>query len=813
MVNLSVTPALMALCLWTASLRAQPLILAEPQPQTVPPGFNASFFVANSGALAQQWYVNNKLLPGATNGLLDIIAVQATNTGTYVDVLSNSTGISTSAPVSLVISNIPTQASNMNFATLASFNQFVTGSFPQAGVTQGSDGYLYGTTLRGGTNNITTGGDGTAFKLGTNGSFIWSYSFTGKNDGQAPAAGLVQTPDGNLYGVSETGGQFGFGTVFRVTTNGVLTPIYPFLGDDSVGGIPEGQLCVGSDGYLYGSTTTNGTGAQGGAIFKMNTNGLTNWYFVLTTNTGLVPLAGLVQGTNGVFYGTTSTSGSNGFGTVLAVSPAGSVTPLYAFNTNVGINPNAPLTQGPDGQFYGTTTGGGTFGLGTIFKITTNGALTVLYSFDNTNGYLPEGGLTLASDGNFYGTATDGGIGDALNPTNLFRVTFGTVFQFTPGGVLTTLLSFNGNYDGASPHALLCQGQDGGIYGTTANGGVNNLANEAGGDGTVFRLQLAPQIVWPAPAAITYGTALSGAQLDAAAKWNSSVVTGAFAYSPPLNTVLSSGSDQTLSVSFAPVDPIYTNVTATVQINVLQAPLALTAGNVTKNYGQTISFAGTEFTTTGLVNGDTVTGASLSSLGAPPTAAVSGSPYPIVITNALGDAGLTNYIITYTNGSLTIKPASLTITADNTNKISGQTITFAGTEFTSAGLQNSETIGSVTLTSAGAAASAAVGDYNIVPSAPAGGTFAQGNYTDAFFNGTLAVAGRPPVAVTRTGTNFVLTFSTLANELYQIESVTNLPSTNWSPLGGPIGGTGLSISVTNPLPALPKTFYRLQIQF
>jgi len=290
-------------------------------------------------------------------------------------------------------------------------------------------------------------------------------------------------------------------------------------------------------------------------------------------------------------------------------------------------------------------------------------------------------------------------------------------------------------------------------------------------------------------------------------------VTGAFAYSPPLNTVLSSGSDQTLSVSFAPADPIYTNVTATVQINVLQAPLALTAGNVTKTYGQTISFAGTEFTTTGLVNGDTVTGASLSSLGAPPTAAVGGSPYPIVITNALGDAGLTNYIITYTNGSLTIKPASLTITADNTNKISGQTVTFAGTEFTSAGLQNSETIGSVTLTSAGAAASAAVGDYNIVPSAPAGGTFAQGNYTDAFFNGTLAVAGRPPVEVTRTGTNFVLTFSTLANELYQIESVTNLQSTNWSPLGGPIGGTGLSISVTNPLPALPKTFYRLQIQF
>ncbi len=325
-------------------------------------------------------------------------------------------------------------------------------------------------------------------------------------------------------------------------------------------------------------------------------------------------------------------------------------------------------------------------------------------------------------------------------------------------------------------------------------------------------LKLVPQVSWTAPSAIVYGTALSSAQLDATATWNGSAVPGTFTYNPPSGTVLSSGSNQTLSVAFTPSDTsTYTNVTTNVLITVQEAPLTVTASNLFKTYGQTLSFAGTEFSAGGLVNGDTATSATISSPGAVPTASVAGSPYVITINNAAGTAGLTNYIITYDNGTLTVNRASLVITADNTNKIFGQTVTFAGTEFTSSGLQNGETIGSVTLTSAGAVATAAVGSYNIVPSAPIGGTFSQGNYTDAFNDGTLTVFGEPSLTLTLTlnGTRDVVTFPTVIDETYQLLSSTNLQS-SWLNSGSPIAGTGASVSITN-MVTLQPAFYWLQI--
>ena len=184
----------------------------------------------------------------------------------------------------------------------------------------------------------------------------------------------------------------------------------------------------------------------------------------------------------------------------------------------------------------------------------------------------------------------------------------------------------------------------------------------------------------------------------------------------------------------------YTNGALTVNT----APLGITANSRGKTYGQTVVFAGTEFTPTGLQNSETVGSVMLTSAGAAATASVAGSPYnimPSAATNGTFTPG--NYAITYTNGTLTVGQAVLTITADNTNKIVGETLTFAGTEFTAGGLQNSETVGSVTLTSGGAGALAPAANYNIVPSAPAGGTFAQTNYSDAFVNGTLTVWGQP----------------------------------------------------------------------
>jgi uncharacterized repeat protein (TIGR03803 family) len=220
--------------------------------------------------------------------------------------------------------------------------------------------------------------------------------------------------------------------------------------------------------------------AQSGAVF-------TSLYAFTGGTNGANPVAGLVQGSDGNFYGTT-TSGSpqqyNENGTVFKISTNGVLTTLYAFDNFIpyfGADPTATLVQGSDGKFYGTTSYGGLAsgvsvpGPGTVFSITTNGTLTSLYSF--SGGFLnanPQGGLVQGSDGNFYGTTVNGG-------------GYGTVFNITTNGTLTNLYSFTGTNDGANPEAALVQGSDGGFYGTTEVGGTNNL-------GTVFQLIIEPQL-------------------------------------------------------------------------------------------------------------------------------------------------------------------------------------------------------------------------------------------------------------------------------------------------------------------------------
>jgi hypothetical protein len=173
-------------------------------------------------------------------------------------------------------------------------------------------------------------------------------------------------------------------------------------------------------------------------------------------------------------------------------------------------------------------------------------------------------------------------------------------------------------------------------------------------------------------------------------------------------------------------------------LTVNPAPLTITASNASKIYGQTASLAGAAFTITGLVNSDMVTSVTETSAGAAGTAAVSASPYAITPSAAVG-TGLDNYTITYANGTLTVTPAALTITANNASKIYGQTETFASTAFDATGLVNGETISGVTETSTGWATTAAVGTYPIVPG---GATFSAGlssNYTITYVNGTLTV--------------------------------------------------------------------------
>ena len=124
---------------------------------------------------------------------------------------------------------------------------------------------------------------------------------------------------------------------------------------------------------------------------------------------GQYPEAGLVQGTNGDFYGTTFEGGANNDGTVFKITPSGTLTTLHSFDITDGATPVAALVQATDGHFYGTTYYGGANGYGTLFKITPSGTLTTLHSFDNTDGGYPYAAVLQATNGKFYGTTFEGG--------------------------------------------------------------------------------------------------------------------------------------------------------------------------------------------------------------------------------------------------------------------------------------------------------------------------------------------------------------------------------------------------------------------
>jgi uncharacterized repeat protein (TIGR03803 family) len=289
---------------------------------------------------------------------------------------------------------------------------------------QGSDGNFYGTTVSGGAHNA-----GTVFELTPEGVETILYSFAGGSDG-AGAQGLVQGTDGNFYGTTAGGGVNNSGAVFRLTPGGVETILYSFSGMSYAGpdgAKPIGQLVQGSDGNFYGVTELGGLPSPVvhntttcGTVFKVTPEGIETILHRFSGPDGQYPEAGLIQGSDGNFYGTTS-GGNTTFGTVFRVTPEGAETTLYTFNPVVdsdGSFPEAGLTQGSDGNFYGTTSGGGMNQGGTMFQLTPAGVVTVLYSFPNTSGTFegtqlpgpePDTNLVQGSDGNFYGGTDQNG--------------------------------------------------------------------------------------------------------------------------------------------------------------------------------------------------------------------------------------------------------------------------------------------------------------------------------------------------------------------------------------------------------------------
>jgi|HubBroStandDraft_1064217.scaffolds.fasta_scaffold17147_3 uncharacterized repeat protein (TIGR03803 family) len=369
------------------------------------------------------------------------------------------------------------------FTTLASFNS--TGGYtPNPGLVQGFNGNFYGTTYQSDGGN----GLGTVFEITAAGKLGMLNSFDYSNGAQ-PVVGLAQASNGNLYGTTSYGGTQAAGTVFEVTPAGTLTALYNFcsvistrgLCGDGYGG--EG-IVQASDGTFYGTTTSGGDGAGvNGTVFKITPAGVLTTLYTFCPDypscgtDGSDPL-GLVQGSNGNFYGVTASGGVNAHGTIFEITPAGKLTTLYSFcsltNCADGTSPVA-LVQATNGNFYGTTRMGGSyssschaFGCGTIFEMTPTGKLTTLHTFQLTDGAEPSA-LVQATNGNFYGVC---GLGTTTDDV-------GTIFEITTAGALTALHTFTFT-DGAYPDGLV-QGTDGSFYGTTSAGGANGV-------GAVFSL-------------------------------------------------------------------------------------------------------------------------------------------------------------------------------------------------------------------------------------------------------------------------------------------------------------------------------------
>jgi uncharacterized repeat protein (TIGR03803 family) len=333
----------------------------------------------------------------------------------------------------------------------------LTSFHPDGGLTLGNDGNLYGTTSDGGSY-----GDGSLVQVTTNGLVSTLASF--ESPGAAPNS-LIQGPEGDLFGTTRGPG---YGTIFRLTTNKVFTTLLSF---DFTNGIGPSALALGGDGSFYGTTEFGGN-FDGGTVFKVATNGALTTLASFAGTNGGGPRAGLTLGSDGAFYGTTDDGMGDVEGTVFRVAN-GILTTLVYFNGANGAFPEG-LTFGSDGNLYGATDRGGLYTnsigtyFGTVFRMATNGALTTLLSFNGTNGGFPAAGLTPGKDGNLYGTT--GGGGDTYGGS--FGDGLGTVFRLTTNGVLTTLVSFNGT-NGAYPAESLTVGSDGNLYGTTVDGGNN----------------------------------------------------------------------------------------------------------------------------------------------------------------------------------------------------------------------------------------------------------------------------------------------------------------------------------------------------
>lgn len=353
-----------------------------------------------------------------------------------------------------------------------------------AGLTEGADGRFYTTSFRGPTDR-DAGGNGSVFRIesdGSNFTNLWLFHSTG-GDGRRPYGPPIVASDGRLYGTTVEGGPEDGGTVFRVGRDGTTPQILrSFEPRGTTGSAPFAGVIEGHDGFLYGAASADGAAGRG-TLFRLRKDGgdFQVLHHFAASGDGAHPMVGLTQGGDHTLYGVTLHGGTNGSsGTVFRMATNGSgYRVLHDFNpANQSVSPSAPLLLAQDGELYGTTSIGGPANGGTIFALRTNGTgFRVLHAFATNPGavFRPgSGALFEGGGGRLLGTTFGGGFG------------FGAIYRIDRnGGGFAVTHRFTGGAGGQFPEGGLTRAPGGGFVGVMqapGPGGTNF------GDGLVYNI-------------------------------------------------------------------------------------------------------------------------------------------------------------------------------------------------------------------------------------------------------------------------------------------------------------------------------------
>ena len=665
-------------------------------------------------------------------GLLGPIPVRAQAVGTETTVYTFTGGTDGQNPTDLVLytdGNFYGSATNTlfkvtpagAFTTLYTFCPSCPTSPPDAaGLVVGSDGNFYGLTAAADSMGATF------FKMTSAGVFTSLNSSVPGNPAASLYEGdgskLVLGTDGNFYGANSGIGTSG--SVFKIAPDGTFTTLYTFSATggtnetNSDGANPYGRLTQGSDGNFYGTTRLGGAYGSG-TVFQITPAGvLTSLYSFGAIGTaagtpgqnldGLFPVAGLIQGTDGNFYGGTTSGGQNGIGTLFKISAAGALTALHQFSSatagtlTLSINPTT-ITLGQTATLTWTSSGGQSEGGGPLHS------------------------LAFGQDGNLYGFG-----GEVASATD-------TVFQLTPEGLVTTVVpASTSNANGGDPNSLF-QTSDGSFYGTTRYGNDNGPTP----DGTVFKMVLSTASSSPCTASTnptTNGGPWAGAEVASGTTTVTPTATGTFVYSLSCAYPLPTGTVGPQSAQ------LIVNAAAT------PAPtVTLTASPTSVTLGQssTLTWTSTNSTScaaSGAWSGSEGLGGSL--VVTPSAAGV--QSYTLTCTGAGGSASASASLAVSTAPAptltLSVSPTSITIgqsvvvTWSSTNATAcAASGAWSGTQATAGSVNETPSVtgtATYTLVCTGAVSPAATSSAMVIVQAPAG-TPTQTNLSGRAGGGSL----------------------------------------------------------------------------